>query len=452
MPDTTQKSRIFRNGKNADICIVGGAGHVGLPLAVLFANKGFNVIIHDLDENKMKLIRQGRMPFMEIGAEPLLEKALAAGHLELTTKSDWLNSVPIILVTIGTPVDEFQNPDYKGIKKWVDDSLAYLSDEQLIILRSTVFPGTTQWLHSYLQSKGRNTLLAYCPERIVQGHAIEELQKLPQIISATSPEALQHAGDVFRIIAPEVVELKPIEAEFAKLFANSYRYIQFAIANQFYMVCESAGVDFYNVLDGLKKNYSRCADMPSAGFAAGPCLYKDTMQLSAFSMNQFFLGHSAMLINEGMVLYIVSQLLCEEPIDKLTVGLLGMAFKPDNDDTRSSLSYKLKKILVTKAKKVLTTDPYVTTDPELLPVQEVIDRSDLLILCAPHSDYKGLNPKGKRVIDIWGFMRKWGSAVYKKDNARAKFQLQPICEVISGATLPAKKHHRKLKLQYANEV
>ena len=406
---------IFQNGKDADFCIIGGAGHVGLPLAIILASKGQNVLIHDINKSVMDTIQQGHMPFMEHGAEPLLKKVLSEGRLAFSADIGCLQDIPIVVMIIGTPIDEFFNPDYKVFKRWMDDNLPFLSDDQLLILRSTVYPGTTQWLHNYFRSRGKRTRVAYCPERIVQGDAIEELQKLPQIVSGTTPEALQAACDVFRLIAPEVVEMTPIEAEFAKLFANAYRYIEFAVANQFYMITHAAGVDYYNILEGLKKNYPRCDGIPRAGFAAGPCLFKDTMQLSAFATNQFSLGQAAMLVNEGLILYIADQLLKDEPLHNLTVGLIGMAFKPDIDDTRSSLSYKLKKILAIKVKEVLTTDPHVTTDPDLLPVEEVIDRSDLLILCVPHSAYKGLDLKNKRFIDIWGFMRNMGAVASKTE-------------------------------------
>ncbi len=396
---------MFADGERADVCIVGGAGHVGLPLAILLANRNRNVLISDINSSAWDTIRSGRMPFIENGAEPLLKKALEKGRLAFSDSSDCIRGIPVIIMIIGTPVDEFHNPDYKIFKRWVDKNLRHLSDEQIIILRSTVYPGTTQWLHDYLEMHELGTRVAYCPERIVQGSAIDEMQSLPQIISGTTPEARDRAAVIFRLVAPDVVELKPTEAEFAKLFANAYRYIEFAIANQFFMMTYNAGVDYYNIIDGMKWHYPRCEHIPRAGFSAGPCLFKDTMQLSAFAMNQFTLGQAAVMVNEGLILFIADQILKDEPLSRMTVGLLGMAFKPDIDDTRSSLSYKLKKILLLKAREVLTTDPFVENDPDLSPVDDVIDRSDLLIMCVPHSVYGSLDFKGTRVIDIWGFLR-----------------------------------------------
>jgi UDP-N-acetyl-D-mannosaminuronic acid dehydrogenase len=241
---------------------------------------------------------------------------------------------------------------------------------------------------------------------MVQGHGIKELKETPQIISGTTPAAAEEAAKLFSAIAPELIIVQPREAEFAKLFSNAYRYIEFATANQFYLIAKSAGLDFRNIYDAMKRNYPRARGIPTPGFAAGPCLMKDTMQLAAFAQNQFSLGNAAMLVNEGLVLHVCDDLRRRYDLSRITVGLLGMAFKADIDDTRASLSYKFKKALAGLAQAVLTTDPFVTTDPDLLPLEEVITRSDVLILCAPHSAYRDLDFAGKPVVDVWGYLRK----------------------------------------------
>ena len=194
--------------------------------------------------------------------------------------------------------------------------------------------------------------------------------------------------------------MSPEEAELAKLFTNVWRYIKFATANQLYMLANEQGLDFDRIRRGLAEDYPRAADMPAAGFAAGPCLFKDTMQLAAFNHNNFPLGHAAMAVNEGLPLYVVHRLEQRFDLASMTVGILGMAFKAGSDDIRSSLSYKLKRILAFKADTVLCTDPYVTVDPGLLPLEEVLSRSDLLVVGAPHPEYRGL-AVDKPAADIW---------------------------------------------------
>ncbi len=387
-----------------DICVVGGAGHIGLPFALVFAEIGLNVAIYDISQPALDTIGKGIVPFMEEGAEPLLKKALASRKLVLSNNPEIVSQSKTVVITIGTPVDEFLNPEFKMITSAFEKLLPHFHDEQLLVLRSTVFPGTTDWLAQWLKSKSKSPLISFCPERVVQGKAIEEILNLPQIVCGTTPEAEQAAVDLFTLIGVEIVRLTPMEGEFSKLFSNAYRYITFAIANQFYMITTSAGVDYERVMNGVKYHYPRLDGLVGAGFAAGPCLFKDTMQLNSFAKNEFFLGQAAMNVNEGLVLYIVERLSLKNNLKNMTIGLLGMAFKSNNDDARASLSYKMKKVLAIKAKNILTTDPYVTTDSDLKPLDEVIDQSDILILCAPHKQYKNLDARGKPVVDIWGFL------------------------------------------------
>jgi UDP-N-acetyl-D-mannosaminuronic acid dehydrogenase len=391
--------------KTADVTVVGGAGHVGIPLVLAFAEAGLTVNINDLNETALATLRSGKLPFIEHGAAPLLARALAGNKLLFTSSPDAIDRTGPVVITIGTPVDEFLNPVQKEVQNCVDSLLPHIADDQLLILRSTVYPGTTEWLHDYLKRLGRRNGVAFCPERVVQGYGIKELGEMPQIVSATSPEAEKEASEIFRRIAPELVIVKPIEAEFAKLFNNAYRYIEFAASNQFYMIAKSAGADYRAIMRAMKQNYPRARSFPGPGFSAGPCLFKDTMQLAAYARNQFGLGHAAMQVNEGLVLQLVDDLRHGYEISGMTVGLLGMAFKAEIDDTRASLSYKLKHALEICARRVLTTDPFVTTDPNILPFDHVVDHSDLLILCAPHSVYGEADLKGKPVVDIWGFLK-----------------------------------------------
>ena len=393
------------SAKTADVTVVGGAGHVGIPLVLAFAEAGLTVNVNDLNEAALATLRSGKLPFIEHGAAPLLARALAGDKLLFTSSPSAIGHNGPVIITIGTPVDEFLNPVQTEVQQCVDRLLPHIADDQLLILRSTVYPGTTDWLHGYLKRLGRKNSVAFCPERVVQGYGIKELREMPQIVSATSPEAEKEASEIFKRIAPELVVVKPIEAEFAKLFNNAYRYIEFAASNQFYMIAKSAGADYRAIMRAMKQNYPRAKSFPGPGFSAGPCLFKDTMQLAAYARNHFGLGHAAMQVNEGLVLQLVDDLRRAYEISTMTVGLLGMAFKAEVDDTRASLSYKLKHALEICAEKVLTTDPFVTTDPNILPLEQVIARSDILILCTPHSVYAEADLKGKPVVDVWGFLK-----------------------------------------------
>jgi UDP-N-acetyl-D-mannosaminuronic acid dehydrogenase len=391
--------------EDADLTVVGGGGHVGIPLVLAFADAGFRVNVNDVDCDVLESLRSGHLPFIELGGEELLVRALERKHLVFTSRPSDISPNAPVIITIGTPIDEFLNPVRKVILDCVDALLPHLTEGQLLVLRSTVFPGTTDWMDGYLKRKGRALKVAFCPERVVQGKGVKELKETPQIISGTTPAAEQEAAKLFAPIVSELVMAKPREAEFAKLFNNAYRYIEFAIANQFYLISKSAGLDYRRVAHAMKHNYPRARGIPTPGLAAGPCLFKDTMQLVAFAQNQFSLGNAAMLVNEGLVLHIVDDLDQRYDLSQMTIGLLGMAFKAEIDDTRASLSYKFKKALLPLAHSVLTTDPFVTTDPELLALEDVIARSDLLILCAPHLAYRELDFAGKSVVDVWGALK-----------------------------------------------
>ena len=232
----------------------------------------------------------------------------------------------------------------------------YLNKSQNIIIRSSVFPDTCKRIFGLLKNKNYN--LSYCPERIVQGYGIEELQKLPQIVSGFSKNAIKNSSNLFKIISPRIIKTSVKEAELIKLFTNSLRYIQFATANQFYMICESFNVDYKLLRNSMIDGYDRAKWLPTAGFASGPCLMKDTMQLAAFNKNNFPLGHSAMLLNEGLPNFIVDELQKKFDLTQKKVGILGMTFKANIDDTRDSLSFKLAKILEFKGAKVLCSDEF----------------------------------------------------------------------------------------------
>jgi UDP-N-acetyl-D-mannosaminuronic acid dehydrogenase len=338
---------------------------------------------------------------MEEGAEGFLREVIGQMLLSTLDLSSLLNA-EIVVTVIGTPVDEHLNPTVHALYRSIDQLLDHMKDDSLLILRSTVYPGVTNLVQERIRSRGRQIHLAFCPERIAEGKAIEELVQLPQIVAAFEPEAQERAKQLFLTIAPRVIELTPLEAELAKLFTNSWRYLNFAASNQFYVIAQSYGLDFYRIHNAITQDYPRMRSFARAGFAAGPCLLKDTLQLSAFSGNNFFMGHAAMLINEGLPNFIVDQLK-KSDLSSKRVAILGMAFKGDSDDIRDSLSFKLKKLLEVQAKQVFCTDPYVK-DPSFVELEYALHHSDIIILGAPHSIYCDLPiPKAKTVIDVWNF-------------------------------------------------
>jgi UDP-N-acetyl-D-mannosaminuronic acid dehydrogenase len=385
-----------------DVVVLGGAGHVGLPLSLAFADAGLRTGIYDISQPALDRIAAGTMPFMENGADELLGKILPTGRLELSTDGAILERTLQIVVVIGTPVDEFLAPSMTVFERAVAQIAPHVRDGALVVLRSTVYPGTTAYVAQHLAGAGCQVDVAFCPERIAEGHALEELHTLPQIVGADEDIAAERAAALFERLGVRTIRTASKEAELAKLFTNTWRYMKFAVANQFFMIADQAGVDYNNVLAAIRTDYPRAADLPGPGFAAGPCLFKDTMQLAAFTADHFPLGQAAMQVNEGLPAYIVSAL--DRRYGGLTgktIGILGMAFKAESDDPRASLSYKLRKLLGWAGARVVCTDPYVA-DERLTTLECVLSESDLLILGAPHNAYRGLDIGGKDVVDVWG--------------------------------------------------
>ena len=387
-----------------EVVIIGGCGHVGLPLGIVLAGRGVRTAVFDVNKAAVDLVNDAVLPFDEPDAGPVLARVIADGTFHATTDRAVISRAACVIVVIGTPVDEHLNPDIFAVPEALAELEDVLVDGQLLVLRSTIYPGVTALVEKLVENSGKSIDVAFCPERIAEGRAMVELEALPQLVSARTERSFERAEAVFGRIADKMIRLAPEEAELAKLFTNSYRYVKFAIANQFFMIANEYGLDYERIRSALTEDYPRAADIPGAGFAAGPCLFKDAMQLAAFNNNNFTLGHSAMLINEGLPLYLVSRADERWGLSDKKVGILGMSFKAGSDDTRASLSYKLKRILRFRSDEVLCTDPYVTTDDTLLPLEVVLEKSDLLFIGAPHPEYRDLVPT-QPVVDVWNLLR-----------------------------------------------
>jgi UDP-N-acetyl-D-mannosaminuronic acid dehydrogenase len=383
-----------------DVTVMGGCGHVGLPLGLALADAGLTVALYDVDLSAVDRVSSGKMPHLEPGAPEVLSRVLANGNLSVSADASTVASAEHVIVVLGTPIDEHFNPDPQALIRALERVADQLHDGQLLILRSTVFPGVTRMVERLMHRLDKAVDVAFCPERIAEGRAMEELSALPQIVSARTNRSFDRAAALFGHLTDKIVRVAPEEAELAKLFTNTYRYIKFAAANQLYMMANDFGLDFERIRAAVIEDYPRAADLPGPGFAAGPCLLKDTMQLAAFNNNNFALGQASMQVNEGLPLYLTARMAARYDLASMTVGILGMAFKGESDDTRSSLSYKLKRVLGVRAAGVLTTDPYVTTDGDLWALDEVLARSDLIVIGAPHKAYAEIDIP-QPVVDIW---------------------------------------------------
>ena len=309
-----------------------------------------------------------------------------------------------ISVCIGTPIDKNLNPETKNFVHFFKKIKKYIHKDQTIIIRSSVYPGICEQVYNIIKVKNKN--LSYCPERIVQGESIKELPNISQLISGKSKKAILDSTELFNKICKKIIQVAIIEAELVKLFSNAYRYIHFSISNQLLMISEKQNLNFFRIRELMKDTYPRNTHIPMSGFTAGPCLLKDTMQLSSFFNKKFSLGHTAMNVNEGMPNYIIKNLEENFKLKKKTVGLLGLTFKAESDDIRDSLAIKLLNSLKRKKIKTLYSDEFYKMKGAINK-KELIKKSDIIIISAPHKAYKKINiSKNKVLIDIWGHKKK----------------------------------------------
>ena len=387
-----------------NISIIGGAGHVGFPLGLIFTSKGFKVSLIDKDKINIKKINNGNIPFLENNSQTLLTKMIKKKNIYATNQLSEVIKSKYIIICIGTPITKKLNPNLKNFINFFYQLKKFLKKNHIVIIRSSIYPGIYNKIYKIIKNKCKN--LSYCPERIVQGKSISELPKLPQLVSGKSKKAILESGKLFKKVCKKIIYTKVIEAELVKLFSNAYRYINFSISNQFYMICQNQGLNFFKIRNIMKDGYMRNSNIPISGFTAGPCLLKDTMQLSSFYNHKFLLGHSAMSINEGIPKFIVSKLENKFNLKKKTVGILGLAFKSETDDIRDSLSIRLLQLLKLKKIKTLQSDEFVKNEHNI-DKKNLVKKSDIIILATPHKAYKKLRiGKNKILVDIWGLIDK----------------------------------------------
>ncbi len=381
--------------------IIGGAGHIGLPLGILFANKGINVTLYDKNYVAIKKINNSKLPFMEENGKKLLQKNKK--KIFATSDKKYISSSDVIIVCIATPIKN-NKPDFFYFFKLFKEIKNCLTPNQLLVIRSSIYPGTCEKIRQFLGQEFIN--ISYCPERVVQGKSISELPKLPQIISGISENSIKKSKNLFNLICKKTIVTSILEAELIKLFSNAWRYINFSISNEFYMICENLGINFMRLRKNMIEGYERNQNIPTAGFAAGPCLYKDTIQLSSYLKKSFTLGKVSTKINQGLPYFIYKNLLNKfrNNLKKKTIGILGITFKANIDDTRDSLAKELFNLLKTKNLRVIFSDHYASPFKNNVNKNKLISKSDIIIVGAPHKVYKRMSiPKNKYLIDPWGF-------------------------------------------------
>lgn len=368
-----------------------GIGRVGLPFSLYIADKGNKVFGIGRSESKIEKIKEGKMPFKEEGGD-LLKKYVNKTFIP-TTSYDFIKSSDIIILTLGTPIDSNMNPVLDQINEAVVKSLPFLKKGHLIILRSTVSPQTTAYVKDKIELStkfkvGKDIFLAYCPERIAEGFAISETKTIPQIIGGVDLNSTKKAEKFFTDLKIKCILTDSTSAELAKLFTNMYRYINFAISNEFMVIAQNYNKNIHEIVNLVNYGYKRNG-LALPGLSAGPCLFKDGFFL--INDNPYLdLITASWKVNESLPLFLIQQLKKETSLKNKKVLILGLAFKPDVDDTRESLSFKIIKALEREHARIMLHDPYIKEYPKReieKDLDKALHESDVVIIATKHTTY-----------------------------------------------------------------
>lgn len=397
-----------------DACII-GTGRVGLPLGLSLVDVGLRAVGVDLDPRIREAVNTGRMPFHEPGYDDLVatRRFVVYADAEVVARSR------AVVVTVGTPLHNHIETDLRQVQRVLEGIRPYLREGQLICLRSTVAPGTTafvrRWLEQHTALKvGADVALAFCPERIAEGKAREELRTLPQIVGAEDALSREAATALWARLAPEVMPTDYVSAELVKLFNNIARYVHFAVANQFALVADTFGANIYEIRRLANHKYPR-SYIASPGLTAGTCLRKDFGMINEWSPYPDMLL-SAWKMNEYIPAFLVQHLRQRTPIHDRRVVMLGYSFKQDTDDTRDSLAPKLYRYIERELPRELRVSDHHLPNPipdagngevPNWPVDEALAGADCVFVATNHSGYDRVlrrlaerNPEAW-VADIW---------------------------------------------------
>jgi UDP-N-acetyl-D-mannosaminuronic acid dehydrogenase len=368
-----------------------GLGRVGLPLALSFADRGIEVLGIDHDPAVLAAVRAGRMPFEESGTQELLERVLSSGRLELAERAVDAARARHIVLTLGTPSFSHIEIDMRDIRSALDDLLGVLEPGHSLILRSTIAPGTTEFVAGYLEKQrglrvGEDLFVAHAPERIAAGRFLEEISTLPCIIGGVDEASTERAAATFSVFGAPIVKTTPVQAELAKIWTNILRYATFALPNLLMMDCDRYGANVFEVIDLINRDYPR-GGIANPGMTAGSCLRKD-FAFSEERSNSPGMLLAVSRVNESVPLFLVEGI--KRRIGNLAsrkVAVLGLTFKRDTDDERDSLSPKLIRLLERELADVAVCDPHAHSPTQ--PLEQAVQDADAVIVATNHSEFEG---------------------------------------------------------------
>jgi len=392
----------------ADVSVI-GLGRVGLPLALSFADRGLRVLGVDKDPQRLASLRDGTMPFEEAGMAEILERVRAAGTLELSDEVAQAAAARDIVLTLGTPSFSHIEIDMRDIRSVLDELLGVLREGQSIVLRSTIAPGTTDFVAGYLAKHrgftvGEDLFVSHAPERIAAGRFLEEIDSLPCIVGGVGERSGERAAALFGTFRAPIVQTVPVQAELAKIWSNIVRYTQFALPNLLMMDCDQYDANVFEVIELINRDYPR-GGIAAPGFTAGTCLRKD-FAFSEERSNAPGMLLAVSRVNESVPNFLVRGMRrrLEGRLNGRKVAVLGLAFKADTDDERDSLSHKLVRLLERELADIAVHDPVVATPTQSL--EEALCDAEIVVVATNHTAYShpatlALMHPDALVVDPW---------------------------------------------------
>ena len=376
-----------------DVCIVGGAGRIGLPLTIFFAQINLSVCISDINEKRIDMIKNKQVPFVENGIEELLNCSKFDCFVDKIPKANYT------IICLGS-ASNYCDISGSSILEFIINNKKQLENNNTkLIIR-----GTLNLVDFNIIKDSIDLNIAYCPERLSEGNAIYELRTIPQIVGCDSSEYANELVKLFSMIIPDVIKVSIKEAIFIKLMCNAYRYINFSIANELYIVAKNYfGIDFEKVRKNAMFNYPRMKNFPKPGFTSGFCLPKDT------SFLPLRLGEAAYRVSHHDIVNAICSMVGD--INNKNVGILGVSSKANVDDIRMSLPLKIRDACEILGAKVYMYDSMFKKYSSCENFHGVMN-SDILVIGTPHNDFiidnKNLLTisRANKIIDIWNIFER----------------------------------------------
>ena len=390
--------------------VIGAAGRIGLTFSLVLAEAGHRVLGIDRNREAVDIIGAGMMPFHEEGAQQALDNAIRNGRFSISCDLSDVQRAEYVVVLVGADDPDALSPYMIGLDALVDDLVPYLEPGHVLVIRSTVAPGTTDALRARLLQHpdlcaGQGIVLANVPERSLEGRGMSEMVVLPSIIGAYCQADFDRLAQFCASYSSGAcIQVTPREAEFAKIITNVARYVHFSLSNEIAMVGRQHDVNVNRVIDAANLDYPRLGLHSPGSNVGGPCLTKDSRMFVDSDSLRSPLVRAALDINSNMLSYIASGI-AQYCGAGSRVAVLGLTFKRGSDDMRGSLAPLLCEELESCGHRVVRVEPNLAGFDDF---SDLLD-SDAVILMTPHAEFKDRITIADRVgnadclyVDLWG--------------------------------------------------